>query len=264
MDSIEGDPGAPTLSFDGARAIVRLNRPDHHNRLEPRDVVKLGAFFSELERREDVRVLLISGSGPTFCSGYHLGVLGTGSAAPIDPAGSPAAYGDLADRLASLPMPTIAVVNGSLYGGGVELAISCDFRIGVTNSKMFIPVALIGGQYLIGGMRRLVSRVGLAAAKRILLAGEHFDDAGMLRIGILDELVEPSRLWDTAMLWSDRIAEKAPLAVRAMKASLNEISAHEFDQDVAQARSARLQASEDYREGIEAIKAKRKPTFIGQ
>lgn len=259
----ESEGGVPTLEIEGQRAVIRLNRPKHHNRLQPDDVIMLGKLLSEVAAAPDIRVLLITASGPSFCSGYHLGAIGS-NASGHDFPGNPMEYAALADRIDALPMPTIAAVNGSIYGGGVELAVSCDFRIGVTPAQMFIPVARFGSQYLVNGMKRLVQRVGLAYAKRILLAGEEFDAEAMLQMGLLDELTTRETLWDRALAWSDQIAKQGPLAVRAMKVALNEIARGEFDEEAARARGAALQKSEDAAEGIAAREARREPVFQGR
>jgi enoyl-CoA hydratase/carnithine racemase len=221
-------------------------------------------LITEVAAAPDVRVLLITASGPTFCSGYHLGALNANPAqADPDAPGSTTAYAALADRLDALPMATIAVINGSVYGGGVELAVSCDFRLGVTPSRMFIPVAKIGGQYLPNGMKRLVQRLGLGPAKRILMGGEHFDAEGMLRMGLLDEAVAREGLWPLAIAWSDRICGQAPLAVRAMKGFLNQISHGEFDEDAFRRSSEALRRTDDHKEGLAAIRSRREPVFHG-
>jgi len=261
----DAEGGVPTLEVEGYRAVIRLNRPRHHNRLQPDDVITFGKLLDEVQAARDIRVLLVTGAGPSFCSGYHLGAIGSNAIgkAPDFP-GNPMEYAALADRMDALPMPTIAVVNGSLYGGGVELAVSCDFRIGVTPSRMFIPVARFGSQYLLNGMKRLVHRLGLAAAKRILLAGEEFDAEAMLRMGLLDELATRETLWDRALAWSDQIAKQGPLAVRAMKVALNEIARGEFDEEAARARGTALQKTQDAAEGIAAREARRQPVFQGR
>ena len=111
-------PGQPTLAVTGARAEIRLNRPAQHNRLENGDIVLLRRYFAQLGEAGEVRVLVLTGSGRTFCSGYDLGALGRGEA--DRPAG--ASFEALTDELEHLRIPTICALNGPVYGGGTDLA----------------------------------------------------------------------------------------------------------------------------------------------
>ena len=253
----EPPPGPPTLALaaDGV-ATLRLNRPQHMNRLHREDLLALQAHFERLQHEAAARVLVVTGSGPVFCAGYHLGEL--------DGAADPQLFEQTVDRLEALPMPTLARLNGSVYGGATDLALACDFRIGTAGMELRMPAARLGLHYYPNGLRRHVNRLGLQAAKRLFLLGEAVDAAELQTIGYLDAVAEVDQL-DTAV---DRIAGAllagAPLAVAGMKASLNEIARGEFDLSRLRQREARCAASEDLQEGLAAFAARRTPRFHGR
>lgn len=249
-----------TILFDvqGPTARITLNNPARHNALGGSELSALQEYLAEVQGNSDVRVLIVSGNGEkTFCAGAALDQLGKGQIS-----------GDLfqqtTDKLAALRVPTICALNGNVFGGGVELALSCDFRIGVEGSRLRVPAAQIGLCYPLSGINRFVERLGVNLAKRILVAAEQFDAEDMLRIGFLDYLVPPTALDFHAGDLADRIAGLAPLAVQAMKAVLQQAAAGSIDQQAAQALSQRCLDSEDLQEGFAAQREKRAPVFRGK
>lgn len=252
--------GAPLLHVaDDGRATITLNRPQHLNRLHREDLAALQRHVAAVAATPAVRLLVITGRGRAFCSGFHLGELNEAEAAAADPR----AFERMVDALEALPQPTIARLNGSVYGGATDLALACDFRVGVAGMELRMPAARLGLHYYPGGLQRYVSRLGLQAAKRLFLLGEAVDAEELLRIGYLDALAGADAL--DAMV--DRVAAGllagAPLAVAGMKASLNEIARGEFDPARLREREARCAISEDLKEGLAAFAARRTATFHG-
>jgi enoyl-CoA hydratase/carnithine racemase len=263
------DASVPVLTCDGQRATLRLNRPKHVNRIEPDDLVALKKHVEAIEEDTTIRVLILTGTGRAFSSGYHLGDLGERIAAarPQEAAadgdeGSP--FEQFTNQLENLRVPTICALNGPVYGGATDLALACDFRIGVAGMEMFMPAARLGLHYYPSGLRRYVSRLGLAAAKKLFLTAARIDADEMLRIGYLDQLVPPDELDGAVAMLADALAAQAPLAVAGMKRALNEIARSEFDERAARARHRASLASEDVKEGQAAFREKRKPRFIGR
>ncbi len=243
---------------EGHIGYLTLNNPERHNSLGQRELDLLHAHLASVEADEQLRVLLVTGSGgKTFCAGASLGELGSGQIS-----------GDLfqaaTDRLAALPIPTIAAINGNVFGGGVELALSCDFRIGVEGSRMRVPAAAIGLCYPLSGINRFVERLGVNLAKRILVAAEEFDAEAMLHVGFLDHLVLPGQLEDFSHTMASSMADLAPMAVKAMKAILQQAAAGGIDAENAAALSRACLESEDLKEGFLAQKEKRAPRFSGR
>src|ERR1700722_10493757 len=179
----------PIVTADAGRVTIRLNRPREHNRLEPGDLVVLRDTFERVERDSSVRVLVLTGTGKSFSSGYHIGALLERKAAKPEPGEADDLFETVVNRLEGLRVPTIAALQGSVYGGATDLALACDFRIGVAGMRMLMPAARLGIIYYPSGIERYVSRLGVAAAKRLFLTAEPIEAEEMRRIGYLDEVV---------------------------------------------------------------------------
>jgi enoyl-CoA hydratase/carnithine racemase len=255
----------PILTIAEGRALVRLNRPREHNRLEPADLDALREIFDRVDQDGSVRVLVLTGTGKSFSSGFHIGALAErkdakGGKADYDPD----AFEKTVDRLEALRVPTIAALNGGVYGGSTDLALACDFRLGVPTTRMFMPAARLGIVYYPSGLKRYVNRLGLAAAKRMFLTAEPVEAEELHRVGYLDEIVEPDRLMARAEELAAQIAANAPLAVAATKRALNEVAANALDLDALREARRRCSTSADHKEGLRAWAEKRKPVFEGR
>ena len=245
------------LAIEGPVATITLDRVERHNVITAADLPRLDDFLGRVEDDDALRVLVLTGAGEkTFCSGFDIGAIGDTdwSENPLD---------RVLDRLENLPPTTICALNGSVYGGGADLALACDFRIGVLGMRMFVPPARLGVHYHVGGLRRFVERLGLGPAKRLLLAAETFADSELLAIGYLDHLVAPEELASRAAALADELAGLAPLALRGMKRSLNSIARGTLDAQAAQAEMLACLRSRDFAEGAAAYAEKRTPRFTG-
>jgi enoyl-CoA hydratase/carnithine racemase len=243
--------------IQGSLATVTFCRPEKHNALEIGDLEALDSALTGLAARSDIRTLLLCAQGKSFCSGVDLGAV-----AGHDWRDNPLER--VSDRLESLPFPTLCVLQGGVYGGGTDLALACDFRLGARGIRCFIPPAKLGIQYHPHGLKRAVTRLGLGPAKRLFLTTETFDDVEMLRTGFIDWLVEPEALTERAQALVATLGGLAPLAVRGMKQSLNEIATGLFDERSARDRAAGSFRTEDFLEGRKAMAEKRPPNFNGQ
>lgn len=204
---------------------------------------------------------MLTGTGAkTFCSGYTIGALRD---MKTRPGPDDATLEEVIDAVENLRVPVICSLNGSVYGGGIDLALACDFRIGVTGSRMAMPAAGIGLHYYAGGMRRYVERLGLAASKKLFLIGEPMECDEMLRVGFLDELVEPTGLQGRTDALARIVEGNAPAALAGMKRHLNLISQGKYDPAAITADHQRSLRSADLAEGLAALKAKRPPIFKG-
>ncbi|MET0517544.1 MAG: enoyl-CoA hydratase/isomerase family protein [Burkholderiaceae bacterium] len=267
--STGGDGTSPILEIQGQRAVIRLNRPRVLNRLQPEDVDALAEMLDAVERSDEVRVLILTGTGRVFSAGYDLGDLARRRAAGADAAPSADKAGAsgfvaLLERLEAARVPTICRLNGSVYGGATDVALCCDFRIGVTGSEMFMPASKLGLHYYTEGLERWTHRLGLGAAKRLFLTSDTIDCQEMLRIGYLDQLVAPEQLDAAVDQLADTLASRAPRTVEGMKQALNQIARGELDRAACDARHRASLSSEDIREGVAAWQQKRRPVFSGR
>jgi enoyl-CoA hydratase len=257
-----GDEGPPLLHVDGdGIAQLTLRRPRHLNRLHREDLLALQQHLGTLQAGRHARVLVLTGLGRAFCAGYHLGELGAGAdSASADPR----LFEHVVDRLEALPLPTIARLNGGVYGGATDLALACDFRIGVEGMELRMPAARLGLHFYPGGMQRYVSRLGLGTAKRLFLCADSVPATELLRLGYLDRCVAAGGLDEAVHELAATLCRNAPLAVQGMKLSLNDLARDPGELSALREREAACAASSDLREGLAAFAERREPRFCGR
>ena len=253
----------PTLSIESGRATVRLNRPAQHNRLEPADLHALIDIYDQIDADISVRVLVLTASGKSFSSGFHIGALAERKETETAN-DDPNLFERMVDRLEALRVPTIAALNGGVYGGATDLALACDFRLGVTGMRMFMPAARLGIVYYQSGLRRYVSRLGLNNAKRLFLTAQPVEADQLVDMGYLDEALPPEQLNGRVDELVEQIAGNAPLAVAALKKSLNDLAAGRFDPAAHEQARTRCAESADHQEALQAWAQKRTPNFAGR
>jgi len=251
-------PGSPPeLCIDGRIATIVLRRPEVANRLELTDLDLLRAYIDKVNAEPDVLVLRLTAQGRHFCSGFNIGSL--------DDTSSGARLEALTNSVEQARPVTIAALNGGAYGGATDLALACDFRLGVPQCDMSVPAARLGLLFYRGGMERYVSRLGLPMAKRILLTAEKLDAQQMLACGYLDRLAASVEALPFELdALSASLAGMAPLALLGMKKYLNAIARGDADDEAMANDIARADASDDLREGMLAWQEKRPPRFRGR
>jgi len=250
-----------------AIAILRLNRPDNLNswnlamRQELRDAVR--ACVED----DDLRVLIITGTGRAFSAGED--VRGMGDLSAVGPKGfrrRVRMIHNVFDEIEQMEIPVIAAINGVAAGGGLELALSCDFRFAADSARMGLPennVGLIPGS---GGISRLVKLVGPSKAKRLVMTGEIVPAEKALAYGLVDEVVPADRLIDHAVAFAEQLAAKAPLALGTAKLVINQCANvdTEAGRNFERIGQSVLKLTEDHLEGAKAFVEKRKPDFKGR
>ncbi len=252
------DDRTPILTISGHTATLQFCRPSQHNRIDPDDLGVLMAAFDTIDRTTDLRVLMVTGTGSkTFSSGYTLQAVHTLAADGIT-------FGMVVDRLEDLSIPTVCALNGSVYGGATDIALACDFRIGVTGSRLVMPATRIGLHYYPGGMRRYVERLGADTARRLFLLGQPVAADMLERLGYLHELVAPEHLAERVEAVMQQLAAGAPTVMRSMKRHINAIGRGIYDEAAIQEAYLRSMRSDDLQEGLAALKEKRPPRFTGQ
>jgi enoyl-CoA hydratase/carnithine racemase len=220
----------------------------------------LERLVAQAEADHTVRAAVIAGRGPTFAAGADIqGFLKLGGSLP-DFLNKGAA---LFSRLQSSRIPVVAAVNGPALGGGNELALAADIRIASTKARFGQPEVNLGIIPGWGGTHRLAQMVGFSHARKLLLTGDPISAAEAYRMGLVDQVVEPALLIETALNMAERLASLPPLALAEIKGLLS-IQADQAAQDRETAAMGRLMVTQDAMEGIRAFMAHRRPRFIGE
>lgn len=246
------------LRRDDHVATIALCNPQRHNALGAGEVARFISHLETVADDPDIRVLIITNpEGKTFCAGAALNELTTGALTSNQ-------FATLPDRISAMKIPTIAALRGNAFGGGCEIALSCDFRIGTSHMKLHVPPARLGLCYPVNGIHRFVTLLGISTAKRLLLANEEFSGNQLLELGFLTHLVDRSDISEAAAKLARTIAAFGPIAVSTMKAICNDVAAGNFDREKALQAEFRCNASSDLKEGLAAVVEKRQPVFRGR
>jgi enoyl-CoA hydratase/carnithine racemase len=255
------EASAPVLQVAGPVATITLNRPAHRNRLQDEDLQALLRHFEAVQDQTAVQVLVLRArtgpAAPVFSAGYHLGQFQGGHA------GGGLAFEHVPDALARLRVVTLCALSGSVYGGATDLAMACDFRIGVHGMALRMPAAALGLHYYPSGLRRFVARIGLGATRRLFLRAEEVGAEDLLAMGYLDELVPAAQLDDAVNALAGRLVQMAPLALQGMKQTIQEMAWGEARMADWRAREALSKTSADFAEGRAAFAERRPPHFHG-
>jgi len=213
-------------------------------------------------RGRPVRAAIVTGTGPYFQAGGDMNRF-----LEIRSIAEASAFVEMAqgfmDRIAALPFPTLAAINGFALGGGLEIALACDIRIASRTATMGLPEVRYGILAGAGGTQRLARLLGPGRAKLLMYTGRRIGSAEALAIGLVDEVVEPDRLLPTAFQVAGEIAANSPVAVRQVKRCVDEGLQLTLEDGLALERQcwAELIPHGDYREGVAAWLEKRKPTY---
>jgi enoyl-CoA hydratase/3-hydroxyacyl-CoA dehydrogenase len=246
-------------------ATIAINRPDRLNTISPQVFDEIEKALAELERDESVRCLVVTGAGDrSFSAGADLTSFSDISKAfkvwQFSRRGE-----EVMSRLANFSKPTIAAINGHCFGGGLELALACDFRIAAKRAKLGqteVNLGLVPGA---GGTQRLVRMLGQAKAKELVLLGTRLTSEEAATIGLVTKTVENEAFASEVREFAGRLARQAPIAIRLAKMLLNR--GGDTPMDVAlemEAMAFGLVAStDDIYEGIQAFMEKREPKFKG-
>src|SRR5215207_2043495 len=252
---------APILEINGPRATIRLNRPKQRNKLESSDLGELMKLFDRIEADPAIRVLVLTGTGRAFSAGYDLNSVADRATSETEQQSAGSAFEVVVNRLEDLGVPTICRLNGGVYGGATDLALACDFRIGVDTAEMFMPAARLGLHYYKSGIARYVSRLGVDSAKMLFLTAQKIAAPEMLRIGYLTAMVPGEVLDEEVDRLANILAANAPRAMAGMKRAINEFARGMLDEAAADLRHRDSMRGAEIKEGVKAFAEKRPPKF---
>jgi enoyl-CoA hydratase len=253
-----------TLEVADRIATITVNRPDKLNALNDATIAELGRAIDDANAREDVAAVLLTGAGRSFIAGADISELESQS--PLEAQRRARVGQAIFRRFETSPKPTVAAINGFALGGGCELAMACHVRIASEKAKLGQPEVKLGIVPGYGGTQRLPRLVGRGAALRLLLTGDMIDAAEAHRLGLVDLVVAPDALIDTARTMLAAMAANAPLALAGCIEAVNR------GQDVPLEEGCTIEsdffgllsATADMKEGMRAFLEKRAPTFTGR
>ena len=245
------------VELDGAVAIVTMAKPPHN--------LLNGAFIEDLIQTFEgaidsgARAILLKSNMKHFSAGADVDGFGADGGE-----GSPAT--EVLDRLAAIPLPTIAAVHGLALGGGFEIALACDFIMASASARLGLVETSIGLMPLLGGVQRVVERAGMARGKEIAMFGRRHDPELLERWGIINAVVADDALDEASRSWAQQLAAGPTVAYAAIK-ELAVIASNEGVRSADQAQEGAAQkvwASEDLQRGLESFSESGPGTAIFQ
>ena len=220
------------LEKKGHIAVATINRPKALNALNSQVLEDIDQLVEQVKADDEIRALVITGSGEkAFVAGADIGEMSTLTKAEGEAFGKKG--NDVFRKLETLPIPTIAAVNGFALGGGCELSMSCDIRLCADTAVFGQPEAGLGITPGFGGTQRLARLVGMGMAKQLIYTAKNIKADEALRIGLVNAVYSLEELMPAAEKMAETIAKNAPIAVRACKKAINDGMQVDIDRAVA-------------------------------
>jgi len=248
-------------------ALVTFNRPEKLNTLSTRLFLDLRDLMAEFRYDLDTRVVIFTGAGRAFSAGFDLRVDALSEHMSQKEMPNERIWQlfflDLMSAIENLEQVTIAAINGPAMGGGLCIAMNCDFRIAVESARLGVPETGLGVFLSWGATPRLVSLLGPSRAKEFIMTCDPVSADEALRIGMVNKVVPPDKLMPASYELANKIIRRGPLAIRICKKQVNAASVarmsdlYLFESELWE----RNQLSPDLQEGIKASIEKRPPDF---
>lgn len=239
-------------------AVLTLNRPEKRNALNQPLIEALNGALAQFENDKEVRALLLRGEGASFCAGIDLREVDE-----TEGGHNPTSLESVFGRLERFPVPTIAAVHGAALAGGLELALHCDLRVAASNAKLGMTLGRVGLMVPYDFTRKLIEICGSANTAWILYTAELIDAERGRHMAMVHEVVPDAKLGEVTTALAEKIADNAPLSLRAMKATVRRCMSETFDawHDDLNRLAREVRESKDAKEGVRAFLEKRKPAW---
>ena len=252
---------------EGHIAIITINRPEAKNAFSPEMITLWRQFLEKARVDNNVRVIIVTGKGDTFCSGGDIRVMAEGRLLSWD---MKKFLWEGVHRiiltLEDLDKPIIAAINGAAMGAGLDMVIMCDLRVCSDRARLaesYIMMGLVPGD---GGAYFLPRLVGMAKALELFFTGDVLTPQEALEIGLVNRVVPHDRLMEETMIMAEKIANKPPLAIRMIKRAVyqSQMSTLRSHLDYISSQLALLTETQDHQEAVRSFVEKRKPIFVGK
>lgn len=252
--------------LDGAIATLWLNRPEARNALSIDMCDAIAAALESFTHEDRARVLVIRGRGDVFCSGADFAAISGPAGVDFLPS-----FDRMLEALARHRLPTIAAIDGAALGGGLQLAVACDFRVAGHDARIGIPSSTLGILVDFENVQRLVLLAGIEVAKEVLMTGRIYRGPEAVAARLVSRCVPDADLAAEAGGLAADIASRAPLSVQGSKRSIQAVidhlssarSSHPDAVDAVDRLVENAYKSRDLQEGLRAMKEKRPPEFEG-
>jgi len=244
-------------------ARLTISNPERRGALDHELLDALGEYTRTLQ----ARCLVIRGTGPVFSAGYDIGGFEEGEFEESAERLVAHPFQAAIEALDAYPYPVLGQVNGHAIGGGLELALACDFRIAARGVKLGMPPAKLGLIYSHTGLRRFIDACGVANTAELFYVGRNVTAERAERMGLVNEVVEPEDLDDHVLDLATEIAANAPLSLAGNKRVIRTLRGQPLPQEVERELIELREScfrSEDFREGVRAFAEKRKPRWQGR
>lgn len=242
-------------------AIMKINRPEVLNALNKTTVEEIDSAIEYINQDASIKVLIIT-SDNNFAAGADIKEMQNCN----EEEAREFSFSNTFNKIAALSIPTIAAIDGYALGGGLELALTCDFRVASDSAKMGFPEINLGIMPGAGGTVRATKLIGESKAKELIFLGERINAEQAERIGLINIVVPKEKLMDTAMKLAEKLSQKAPVALKTAKESITKsIECNVTDALNYEGKNwSKLFNTKDQKEGMKAFIEKRKPNYKGQ
>ncbi|MBD7944580.1 enoyl-CoA hydratase/isomerase family protein [Psychrobacillus sp. Sa2BUA9] len=242
--------------------IIELNRPERLNSLNRKMVSEILEALLAFESNEDIRVIVLTGNGKAFSAGADIEEMMGDNPISLELLDQ---FSDW-DRLATIKKPIIGAVKGYVFGGGFELALSCDLLIAAAGTEFSFPEVGLGVMPGAGGTQRLTKLVGRTKALEWLWTGKRISANTALNNGIINKIVASELLMEESMKLATILASQPPISLRLIKDSVNKAIDYSLHEGMQYERKNfyLLFGTEDQKEGMSAFVEKRKPNYQGK